>query len=169
MKISAYCLIGTLIIVHTLTATLHAKAELTPLGWIEESILMPEGLRVRSKLDTGADISSINAENITFFKQQGVRWVRFSITNRYGETKLFERPVRRKAEIKQKVGAADLRPVIRLALCIGNIYEHVEFTLVNRSNFSSTALIGRNFLAGKVVVDSSRNYSTKPNCKRTAE
>lgn len=134
-------------------------------GWMEEAAISRGGYRVHAKLDTGADTSSMHAENLEVFKRNSKDWVRFEITNRYGEKARIEKRVRRFADIKRKQGKPQKRPVVKLEICVGSIRELVEFTLVDRSNFSSTALIGRNFLSGKILVDSSVSYSMEPDCK----
>lgn len=152
--------------ISTLCADSMPRAEkLVVLGWVEEAMLRhSKRLKVHAKLDTGADTSSIHAENLERFQKSGEDWVRFKVSNRYGETAWFERKIRRVAEIKRKRGSPHVRPVVKLGICVGQFREVVEFTLVDRSNFSSIALIGRNFLAGKILVDSSDSYTAEPDC-----
>lgn len=138
---------------------------LVVLGWMEEAVLTPGNFKVHAKLDTGADTSSLHAENLRVVKKKDKEWVQFEVTNRYGETAKFERRVRRYAEIKRKNGKSQRRPVIKLGVCVGDINEVVELTLVDRSNFSSVALIGRNFLSGKILVSASEGYTTDPSCR----
>lgn len=134
-------------------------------GWMEEAILVPGEMKVLAKLDTGADTSSIHAEDIKFFERDEKPWVRFEVSNNRGDSMTFEREVRRQAQIKRKRGSPQERPVVRLGVCVGNLHEVVEFSLVDRSNFSSGALIGRNFLSGKIQVDSARSHTVEPECK----
>lgn len=140
------------------------EQKLIVLGWMEEAAISRGGFKVHAKLDTGADTSSMHAENLDIVMRNGKEWARFEITNNYGGQARIEKKVRRFAVIKRKKGKPQRRPVIKMEICVGGLNELVEFTLVDRSNFSSTALIGRNFLSGKVLVDSSNSYTTEPIC-----
>lgn len=167
MRLSFVFILG-LITIQGLTACAEEHiphSQKVILGWMEDVVVLPEDLKVRAKLDTGADTSSIHAEDIKIFKKNGEEWVRFKVSNREGKTKLVERRVWRTAKIKRKGKSPQLRPVVKLMVCIDRFNETVEFTLIDRSNFSSIALIGRNFLSGKILVDASSSYLSEPDCK----
>ncbi|MCB0354629.1 MAG: ATP-dependent zinc protease [Bdellovibrionales bacterium] len=163
-------LFGLLSLVGSPDRTLsEERYPLLVLGWLEDATLEDvfvgkTSLQVRTKLDTGADTSSLHAESITFFERDKKEWVRFIVRNREGKGIELERPVRRITKIKRKNGRPQSRPVVRLKICVGKSSEVTEFTLVDRSNFSTTALIGRNFLAGKILVDSSTAFTSTPSC-----
>ncbi len=148
----------------------HADAQgskkLLVLGWLEEAALLPYNFQVHAKLDTGADTSSIHAENIEIYMKEGKERVRFDVSNRSGERLTIDKKVRRHVGIKRKKGRAQRRPVVRLGVCVGGIFEAVEFSLVDRSNFSSAALVGRNFLSGKILVDAADSYTSEPECAK---
>ncbi|MFT5487544.1 MAG: hypothetical protein ACI9MU_002463, partial [Alphaproteobacteria bacterium] len=75
------------------------------------------------------------------------------------------RKVVRVARIKHKNGSSIKRPVILVAICLGGIRKMTEVTLTNRQKFSVPILIGRSFLAGMALVDSSKKYTTDPRCE----
>ena len=77
---------------------------------------------------------------------------------------MVEMPLEREAKIKRKGSQVQIRPVVKLGVCLAGVYEEVEFTLTDRSNFEYPVLIGRNFLAGKFLVDSSRSFTLPPSC-----
>ncbi len=137
-------------------------------GWIEDVVITPGDLEIRAKLDTGARTSSINARHYELFEKNGERWVRFSVTNRLGVTRAFERRVFRIARIKRIKGKSQERPVIMLGICIGNIFRETQVNLVDRDGFNYQMLIGRRFLAKYVAVDSGRTLTTKPGCTAKA-
>gem|GEM_PF-3698127 len=58
-------------------------------------------MSVRTKLDTGADNASISTKNPEFFVRDGVKRVRFQVTNQAKETATFEQAVTRTATIKR--------------------------------------------------------------------
>ena len=43
-------------------------------GWVEQATLLPAGIQMKARLDTGAKNSSINAKEIDFFTRMGRRW-----------------------------------------------------------------------------------------------
>jgi hypothetical protein len=134
-------------------------------GWIEKVRICPGNVVVHAKLDTGADNCSLNAPHIEFFHRGNDTWVRFDLTNREGKTVTFERKTVRIAKIKRKGAKCQERPVILLGICIGSVYKEVEVNLVDRSHYKYQMLIGRKFLKGDLLIDSSVKYTVEPQCK----
>ena len=133
-------------------------------GWAEQVVIRPPNLVLDAKLDTGADHCSVHAKKIKKFKKDGVPWVKFEVSNRYGGKAKLEEEIVRIAKVKTKSGGFQERPVVRLGVCLGDIYEMIECNLVDRSHFVYPALIGRDSLAGSVMVNPSRTYTKAPNC-----
>ena len=134
------------------------------IGWLEKVTIAPPDILLHAKLDTGADNCSVHAENIRKYTKNKVKWVEFELANRYGDRRTLKRKVIRTAKVKKKAGGSQRRPVVRFGLCVGEHFETVECNLVDRSHFSSPVLIGRNFLAGAMLVNSSETYTRNPNC-----
>jgi hypothetical protein len=134
------------------------------LGYVEKVRLSPGTITLHAKLDTGADHCSLHARDIESFKRRGRTWVRFNVKNKDGKKQIFELPSHRTARIKRKGGGSQKRFVVRLGLCVGEHYREVDVNLVDRSNFSFPLLVGRSFLAGEVLIDSSLAYTVKPSC-----
>lgn len=148
--------------------TLHRAfgAEKEIVGWVEKVKIFPSNLIVQGKLDTGADYSSLSASKIEEFEKDGEPWVKFSVENRYGEVREISERVQRTALIKRHGGKSpQKRPVIRLSICLGSHYMQTDVNLVDRSNFDYQMLIGRNFLAGNVLIDPASTYVAEPSCK----
>jgi len=141
----------------------HASA-LATAGWVEYGYIMPESFVMRAKLDTGADTTSMNANNIEFFSKDGSDWVRFSVKNFKHEKLVIARPIARTAMIKRHHGNSQDRPVIELTLCIDGINKTVDVSLVDRSKFKYQLLIGRNFMRNSLLVDSARKYILPDRC-----
>ena len=135
-------------------------------GWIENVTIVPDNLKIKAKLDTGARNSSLNAFNPTEFKRGGEAFVRFDLTNWKGRTETIEAKVIRTAKIKQHDSGPELRPVIRLGICLEKIYKEVEVNLVNRSNFNYQLLIGRSYLKGDFLIDPSKTFTVKTDCTK---
>jgi hypothetical protein len=145
-------------------ALAEPSQERTILGWVERVKLQSFNLMLHAKLDTGADFSSLNANNLQEFTRKDQPWVRFTVRNRYGEEVKIERPVVRITHIKGHV-ANQKRMVIRLGVCVANVFMEEEISLVNRAKFDYQMLIGRSFLAGKAYVDPASAYLVDPSCK----
>lgn len=133
-------------------------------GWIEKAKIKPEGIVVHAKLDTGAENSSLHAENLVEFEKDGQRWVRFSITNRYGVTTDVERKVVRTTRIKRYGGKYRSRFVVVLGICLGDRYMEADVSLDDRTGFNYQMLIGRSFLAGNATIDPAIMYTVEPQC-----
>ena len=149
---------------------LAVRAEGLPVfGYLEKVRVGPTDLLMRAKLDTGADTSSLGYSRIEFFDKSGIKWVRIQVTNVDGQSVEIERRILRISSIKRHNAPNIERPVVRVRLCLGGISSLTEVTLADRSGFSVPILIGRSFLAGTAIVDSSREYTTTPECKDKAK
>lgn len=137
------------------------------IGWIEHVMVQPQSLLLKAKIDTGADNSSIHAENISIYEQDGLKRVRFLVKNHKDENASFDLPLVRIAMIKRK-GAEPLhRPVVNMDLCIGGTLKTVNINLANRENFKYRMLIGRSYLKDQYLVDSGKQYTAEPSCSDT--
>jgi len=147
-----------------------APLTLSVMGWIEDVIVYPGDMPFSAKLDTGTKTSSIDASNIERFQDlDGKEWVRFTIQNQHGDRKTLEKPVEKWVRIKQKGGGYFQRPVVKMALCVGNHYIEGKMNLSKRDDFQNPVLIGRNMLSKNVLVDSSMRHTSKPACEITNE
>lgn len=144
--------------------TQSIAAELATAGWIEEAVIFPQGIHFHAKLDTGAETSSINAINTEFFERDNRRWARFTLSNRDNKSVTIEAKVIREASIKRHYEKSQVRPVIMLDICIGDVRKTEEVNLVDRSKLQYQLLIGRNFLRGDLAIDSGSTYLLSPDC-----
>ena len=133
-------------------------------GWLENVKITPGNLKIKAKLDTGALTSSLHVIHCEEFERQGEKWIRFSLTSRQGGTTVLERKVVRKARIKAHGRESDKRWVIRLGICLGNVFKEAEVNLRDRSGFNYPMLIGRSFLRGSFVIDPALEFSVEPQC-----
>lgn len=135
------------------------------LGYIEHVQIGNLALDLRGKLDTGADTSSIHARDIEVYKR-GARdnWVRFRLVGRNGRSIRYDQNVIRFARIKTKTGGTIRRPVIRMPICVGGVPGRAEINLADRAEFDYDVLIGREFLADRIIVDSGRTYVSDADC-----
>lgn len=141
-----------------------SKSNRPVVGWIEKVALAQGAIVLNAKLDTGADYSSLHAHDIEEFERDGVVWVRFQVIDRIGRDIMVERRVIRTTSIKRMGGKSQKRNVIRMGLCLGDIYLKSDVNLVDRSDFKLQMLLGRNFLAGSVSIDPAISFTTEPRC-----
>jgi hypothetical protein len=133
-------------------------------GWMERVRIetLTRYFELEAKLDTGAASSSLHATDIELFEREGQNWVRFTV-----EGQSLEQPVARRVRIKQKNGEpAQERWVVRLDLCVGQVFLPADFSLVDRSNFSTPALLGRDVLQHLGPVDTELKFTAEPKCPR---
>lgn len=134
-------------------------------GWVEEVVVSPGEFTLHAKLDTGADTSSLDAQNIRRFERDGQPWVRFTISGeRPGERLRLERPLVRDVLIKRHEGPSQRRPVVTVPLCMGPFLVEMEVSLIDRSHFNYPVLIGRAAMENLAVVDPERAYTNDPDC-----
>ncbi len=134
-------------------------------GWIEWVRLEPSGLELKAKLDTGAKTSSLHATEIESYSRAGQKYLRVRIENAKGDSTVLEGSLVRRANIKRHTGKSQVRPVIRVPICLGNVRKEVEVNLVDRGKFNYQFLIGRSFLKGDFLIDPARTFLLKPRCR----
>ncbi|MEO1251686.1 MAG: RimK/LysX family protein [Pseudomonadota bacterium] len=136
------------------------------LGYLENVSIGKLGLAMKGKLDTGADTSSIHARDVEVY-QRGTRdnWVRFRLVGKDGRSIRYDQNVIRFAQIKLKRGGTIRRPVIRLPLCVGGVVASAEINLADRADFEYDVLIGREFLANRIVVDAGTTFTSDEVCE----
>lgn len=154
-----------------LSAPLAAAAKDDPdeepvvLGFVEEVYVGNVKLAMRGKLDTGADSSSVHARDVELYDKNGRdTWVRFKLVGKDGRLVSYNQNVIRFAYIKTKTGGAIRRPVIRLPLCVGGKRGHAEVNLADRGDFEYDILVGREFLADRILVDSGQTFIAGETC-----
>ncbi len=136
------------------------------LGYLENVQIGNLALELKGKLDTGADTSSIHARDVEIYKR-GKRdnWVRFRLVGKGGRSIRYDQNVIRFAQIKTKTGGTIRRPVIRIPICVGGVRGRAELNLANRADFEYDVLVGREFLANRIIVDSGQTFASEVSCK----
>ncbi|MEM6707848.1 MAG: RimK/LysX family protein [Pseudomonadota bacterium] len=138
--------------------TVMVENERLLLGELEEVFLDPPGVHVVARMDTGADSSSLNAQNLTQFERDGEDWVRFDWVIKE-QTYEVERPILRYVRVIQQADPEGTRrPVVSLRLRIGATDDVFDFTLADRSHLDYQMILGRNFLTNVAVVDVGRRF-----------
>lgn len=164
-------LTGVLALVHAAGAGATTTVGTTKViaGWLEKvQVSVAPDYRVTAKLDSGALTSSIHALDIEPFRKDGEPWVRFDLVlggkKENPQVIRTERPVIRYVRIKEHDGNHNRRPVVDLDFCFAGHHYSTQFSLVDRSQFNYSILLGRRFLADTALVDSGITFATKPDC-----
>jgi ribosomal protein S6--L-glutamate ligase len=127
--------------------------------WCSLPLLCIESIKVR--VDTGAKTSAIHAINIMPFKKEGVRWVRYEVhpieEDDHITVECESRIVGRR-RIKSTNGEADVRYIVASTLSISGHSWDIELSLANRDAMGYRMLLGRQAMAGKVLVDPQASF-----------
>ncbi|TDG13413.1 hypothetical protein E2F43_07675 [Seongchinamella unica] len=141
-------------------ATTAGAMHLPIIGEVEWVLVEPVGLRLEARIDTGAETTSIHAENIQLLEKEGRRYVRFDLEDpESGERLPQELRLRRQVLIKQHDDEPERRYVVRMWLTLGEMRHRVDVTLSDRDVFEFPLLVGRNFLLDAAIVDVSRSHT----------
>jgi hypothetical protein len=148
-----------LLIISLLPAGEASAGEKMTIGEVEDVILMPWGVRLPARIDTGAATSSLDARELTVKDNTA----EFRLPKMYGGLRL-----RLPVIGWQKIRSADFRerrPVVETTFCIGPKLIRAQVTLNNRSTVTFPLIIGRNVLKDKFVVDCMKSNCLPPTCK----
>ena len=166
-KFSKFYLLGALLMVsacqNNIKPAIVPPAEITPppahsleiIGGVEPVYFLPLKAPIAARIDTGAETSSVDADNIRAFERDGEKWVSFRLANAVnGENHVFEKRIKRKTNIRRAEGN-EFRYVVNMDIKIGNEIINADFTLAKRDKFNDQGLIGRNIINGRFIVDPS--------------
>jgi hypothetical protein len=141
------------------TGMIDAAEKPIALGAVENVIILPWGVKLPARIDTGAARSSLDAQEL---KIEG-NMADFKMPERYGGTKI-RLPIVDWRHVRTNQGLKR-RPVVELELCIGPKRLHTWVALDDRSGVKYPLLVGRNTLKGNFTVDVKRTYLSTPKCE----
>ena len=114
-----------------------------------------------SRIDTGAETSSVDVANLKNFERDGEKWISFDLINREsGETHTFEKKIHRQQKVKRIEGTEE-RVTVMMSIKFGGEIINAQFSLAERERFRYQGLIGRNILTGRAIVDTSISNTLK--------
>ncbi|RPA33957.1 ATP-dependent zinc protease [Shewanella frigidimarina] len=131
------------------------------LGEVESVFVDEVKAKFATRIDTGAESSSLDARNIVLFEREGEQWVRYDVmTNGIDQpVNTFESKVERFVRIKQDADTGDdRRPVIHAHLKIGKYAAETDLNLTDRSHLDYPLLLGRKFMKDIAIVDVGQIY-----------
>ena len=150
--ISAFVLLSLLV-----PGTADAEEKII-IGGIEEVVLLPWGVRLPARIDTGAAKSSLDAQELKVRDDM----VEFKLPKKHGGLR-FRLPIIEWRHIRTPEGL-EPRPVVELEICLGSRRIRTEVNLADRSMVKYPLILGRNFLKENYIVDVKRRRTAPPNC-----
>jgi hypothetical protein len=138
------------------SGTVNAGEKIT-IGEVEDVVLMPWGVRLPARVDTGAVTSSLDARDLKVKNNMA----EFKLPKKYGGLRIHL-PVTgwqdiRSADFREK------RPVVEITLCMGPKLLHIGVNLNDRSTVKYPLILGRNALKD-FIVDCERSHCLPPSC-----
>lgn len=130
------------------------------LGELESVWIDPPGMNLIAQIDTGANMNSLNAEDMVQFERDGDDWVRFHVRDPDSDELIeLEREVVRFVRVYQQADKEGTRrPVVKMRLRIGDVADTFEFTLADRSHLNRQLILGRSFITDVALVDVGRQF-----------
>ena len=128
------------------------------IGLVEDVILLPWGVRIPARIDTGAATSSLDARELTIKENM----VEFKLPGKYGGMQLHL-PIVDWRTVRS-AEARDRRPIVEIELCIGPKHLRARVNLNDRSQVKYPLILGRNVLRKNFVVDCMKSHCAPPAC-----
>ena len=132
-------------------------------GW-KEQVALPD-LKIKSviaKIDTGANLATIDADDIKFVTRKDVKYVKFTVKKRNNTVRKTSAPLAGFKRIRSSNGDVERRPYIKTDILMDGITKNIELTLTDRGPMDYTMLIGRKALGRRWIVNPSISFMTKP-------
>ena len=123
------------------------------IGAVEPIYFLPMKTPFQARIDTGAENSSLDVRDILYFERDGEKWVAFELINQdSGEKYHFEKKIVKHTTIA-RVNENEKRVVVMMNVKFGGQIIKAKFSLADRTKFEYQALVGRNILTGRAIVD----------------
>ncbi|MFH1078679.1 MAG: RimK/LysX family protein [Pseudomonadota bacterium] len=135
----------------------EAKERIT-VGLVEEVVLLPWGVKLPARIDTGAAQTSLDARDIVI---RG-KTVNFKLPEKYGGLQL-SLPIVALKTIRS-AEALEQRPVVMMEFCLGSKHIRTRVNLNDRSKVKYPLLVGRNALKKNFIVDCMKEKCAPPIC-----
>lgn len=116
---------------------------------------------IKARVDSGAKTSSLHAVNINPFKRHGSNWVSFEVhplqDNRRTVARCEAEVVDRRT-VRSSSGESEKRLVVKVPFRLGEVDLEIELTLTNRDSMGYRMLLGREAMAGRMLVDPEASF-----------
>jgi len=116
---------------------------------------------IKARIDSGAKTSSLHAFDIQSMHKKGQLWVSYEVhpvqQNRRIAVRCESLVIDRRP-IKSSTGVSEHRYVISTPIRMGDQIWDIELTLANRDSMGYRMLLGREAMAGRIIVDPQLKY-----------
>lgn len=147
----------TVLLMFFLGAGADAGEKMT-IGEVEDVILLPWGVKLPARIDTGAATSSLDARDLKVKENT----VEFKLPLKYGGLPMCL-PVVDWKHVRSSE-ARERRPVVEMEICLGPKRMRIKVNLNDRSTVKYPLIIGRNALKDDFVVDCVQSNCLTPTC-----
>ena len=108
------------------------KREKKVVGW-KEQVALPDLKikRVIAKIDTGANVATIDAADIKFVTRKDVKYVKFTVKKRNNTVRKTSAPLAGFKRIRSSNGDVEKRPYIKTDILMDGITKNIELTLTD--------------------------------------
>lgn len=116
---------------------------------------------IKIRVDSGAKTSALHADQIVLFEKDGEKWIKFIVHPIQRNTKgaiQCEAKVIDKRIVKSSSGTRESRYVINTDISLGDQTWTIELTLTNRDSMGYRMLLGREAMAGRLIVDPDEHF-----------
>jgi hypothetical protein len=132
------------------------------IGW-REWVCLPDLTipGIKAKIDTGARTSSIHASNIEVVKKGKKRYAKFIVYPLYNNRTVFIdclSEIIDEKRVTDSGGKSEMRYFIETDLVMGERRWKIDVSLTCRKKMRFRMLLGREALAGKVIIDPRKQY-----------
>lgn len=137
-------------------------SDLSIVGRVETIELVNLELQLRCRIDTGARTSALHVLELD--PEDDARWVTFLARGvREGRRALRRArvPVERWGPVRAANGLVETRAFVSLPVRLGGLTFSIEVGLTDREGMRYPMLLGRSAIAGRYLVDVSRQYVTR--------
>lgn len=127
--------------------------------WVSLPMFSIPAIKVR--VDSGAKTSALHAVNINPFQRNNEAWVTFDVFPLQFDGKKVkhcEARVIDQRTVKSSTGTREKRFVVKTEMQIGQHSCDIELTLTNRDSMGYRMLLGREAMAGKMIVDPANGF-----------
>ena len=129
------------------------------IGAVEDIILMPWGIKLPARIDTGAATTSLGVSDI---KING-SIAEFSMPGEQQPNRIIRLPIIKMRHVRSSLGRQQ-RPVVEMTLCIGKRKMLVAVNLADRTGMEFPLVIGRNVIHKGFIVDVRHDRINPPRC-----
>lgn len=151
LAIAAVCLLSV-------GGSVRAAEEKIPMGVVEDVVLLPWGITLPARIDTGASMTSLDARDLKVTDDMA----EFKLPHKYGGAKITL-PVKRWKNVRS-AGGRQRRPIVEIEICVGPKKLLTKVNLIDRSHMKYPLIIGRNILKEGFMVDCLCSHILKPSC-----